>query len=73
MSEWVRTIVSTEPAVRDRSLESLCRGASTEDLLAGCAALELFDVAEALRDGDRADGFFASVFASVAPMSILFS
>jgi hypothetical protein len=40
VSEWVRTIVSTEPAVRDRSLESLCRGASTEDLLAGCAALE---------------------------------
>ena len=41
--------------------------------VAGCAALEFFDVAEALRDGDRADGFFAFVFSSVAPMSILFS
>ncbi len=40
MSELVRIIVSTDPAIRNRSLESLCRGASAAGLLAECEALE---------------------------------
>ncbi|MGO9239302.1 MAG: UTP--glucose-1-phosphate uridylyltransferase [Bryobacteraceae bacterium] len=40
MSELVRTIVSTDPAIRNRSLEGLCRGASAASLLAECEALE---------------------------------
>jgi len=40
MSELVRTIVSAEPAIRNRSLESFCKQASTESLLRECEALE---------------------------------
>ena len=40
MSELVRTIVSADPAIRNRSIEGLCRKASAESLLAECEALE---------------------------------
>ena len=40
MSELVRTIVSADPAIRNRSIEGLCREASAGSLLAECEALE---------------------------------
>jgi hypothetical protein len=40
MSELVRTIVSTQPAIRNRSLDRLCRNSSIDGLLAECEALE---------------------------------
>ncbi len=40
MSELVRTIVSGEAEIRNRPLEGFCQGASCEDLLAECEALE---------------------------------
>ncbi len=40
MSELVRTIVASEPAIRNRPLEGFCRGASTDRLLEECNALE---------------------------------
>src|SRR5262245_4544656 len=36
------TIQAADPEVRNRSLDSLCRGASLDELLAGCADLEAF-------------------------------
>ncbi len=42
MSELVRIITSTDPAMRNRSLDAFCRAASLADLLAECAALERF-------------------------------
>ena len=42
MSELVRIITSSEPEVRNRALDSFCRGASLDELLAECAALEQF-------------------------------
>ena len=41
-SQLVTIIRSSEPAVRNRSLESFCRSASLESLLAECKALERF-------------------------------
>ena len=42
MSTLVAIIAATDPAERNRSIESVCQGASTETLLAECAALEAF-------------------------------
>ncbi len=41
-SELIQTIVSTDAAVRDRSLESMCREATGQRLLADCAELDAF-------------------------------
>ncbi len=38
----IQIITSDEPAVRHRSLESFCRGASTEQLFAACRELDQF-------------------------------
>ncbi len=40
MSELARIITSSDPAVRDRSLDAFCRGASTRELLAATVELE---------------------------------
>ena len=40
--ELLRTIVASDPAVRDRSLEELCAGLDGPDLLAAAAELDLF-------------------------------
>lgn len=40
MSELVRSIVSSEPAIRNRSLEGFCKDAPAESLLKECEALE---------------------------------
>src|ERR1035437_10800210 len=40
MSELVRTIVASEPAIRNRSLDGFCREASAGSLLEECEALE---------------------------------
>jgi len=37
----VEIITSTDPAVRDRSLDAFCRGASLPELLAECAELDV--------------------------------
>ncbi len=42
MNPLVAVITSQEPQVRDQSLDGLCAGASLEDLLAHCAALDQF-------------------------------
>ncbi len=42
MSELIDIITATDPAVRNRSLDAACRGASAEQLLAECAALDTF-------------------------------
>ncbi|MFM7206293.1 MAG: UTP--glucose-1-phosphate uridylyltransferase [Planctomycetaceae bacterium] len=39
-SRLVGIVTAAEPAVRDRSIESVCRGATLEHLLAECVALE---------------------------------
>ncbi len=39
---FVEIIEATDPALRDRSLESLCEGLSADELLAGCAALDAY-------------------------------
>ena len=40
--ELVQIITSTDPEVRNRSLDAFCRAASLDELLAECAALETF-------------------------------
>ena len=40
--ELIRTITSAEGAVRDRSLEELCRNASSSQLLSYCDELDRF-------------------------------
>lgn len=42
MSELVRIITSSEPEIRNRSLDAFCRRASTEQLLSECSALDEF-------------------------------
>jgi hypothetical protein len=42
MSPFIETIVAADPALRDRSLASLCRGLSAPQLLAACEELETF-------------------------------
>ena len=42
MSRFLRVITAADPETRNQSLESLCRGASLEDLLAECSALDRF-------------------------------
>jgi galactokinase/mevalonate kinase-like predicted kinase len=42
MSELIRVITSADPAVRDRSLDAVCRGASLAGLLEEAAALDRF-------------------------------
>jgi len=42
VSELVDVIVSRDPSVRDRSLDSFCRAATLEQLLAECQALDRF-------------------------------
>ena len=43
MTRRLRTVItSADPAVRNASLDSLCRDASLEDLLAECADLDRF-------------------------------
>ena len=42
MSELISIITAADPAVRNRSLDAFCRGASAEQLLAECAALDAF-------------------------------
>jgi hypothetical protein len=41
-SKLVEIITATDPAIRDRSLESVCATATAQELLAECAALEKF-------------------------------
>ena len=38
----VEIITSEDDAIRNRSLDNVCEGASLEELLAHCAALDLF-------------------------------
>jgi hypothetical protein len=40
LNELVRTITSDDPQVRNRSLDALCRGAGSEELLDSCQALD---------------------------------
>ena len=40
--QLVQIITSTEPGIRNRSLDAFCRAASLEMLLAECADLEAF-------------------------------
>lgn len=42
MNRLIATITSREPEIRDRSLDALCAGASLDQLLADCAALDQF-------------------------------
>lgn len=42
MSELVNMITSTDPAIRNRSLDGFCRAATAEKLLQECAALDQF-------------------------------
>lgn len=42
MNPLIAIIVSPEPEIRNQSLESLCAGATLEELLAHCAALDRF-------------------------------
>src|SRR3954470_19199157 len=42
MPELARVITATDPAIRNQSLEDLCRGLSVKALLAECAALDDF-------------------------------
>ncbi len=42
MNPLIGAIVSTDPVERDRSLDSLCAGATLDQLLAHCAALDQF-------------------------------
>ena len=42
MSELVRIITSADPETRNRSLDAYCRGATKDQLLAECAALDEF-------------------------------
>lgn len=42
MSELIKIITATDPAVRNRSLDEFCRAASLETLLQECAALDDF-------------------------------
>jgi hypothetical protein len=42
VSELIAVITSSDPSVRDRSLDSFCRAATLEQLLAECAALDRF-------------------------------
>ena len=42
MSELIRVITSSEPEIRNRSLDAFCRRASTEQLLSECSALDEF-------------------------------
>ncbi len=41
-SELIRIITSPDPAIRDRSLDAVCGGASLEELLAECQELDQF-------------------------------
>ncbi|HEY6228942.1 MAG TPA: hypothetical protein VI282_17615, partial [Verrucomicrobiae bacterium] len=41
-SKLIEIITAEDPAVRDRSLESICAPASLKELLQECAALEQF-------------------------------
>jgi len=41
-SRLVQIITATDPAVRNQSLDAVCRGASLDTLLAECAALDAF-------------------------------
>ena len=42
MSRLVAIVTASDPAVRDRSLDAVCRGLSLEELAAECAALDRF-------------------------------
>jgi UTP--glucose-1-phosphate uridylyltransferase len=42
VSRLIRAITAADPAIRDQSLESLCREASLEDLLRECESLDRF-------------------------------
>jgi len=42
MSELIKIITATDPAIRNRSLDAFCRSASRDQLLAECAALDHF-------------------------------
>ena len=41
-SRLVETITSSDPAIRNRPLDAVCRAASLQELLRECAALEAF-------------------------------
>lgn len=41
-SRLVQIVTATDPAVRNQSLDAVCRGASLEQLLAECSALDAF-------------------------------
>ncbi len=42
MNQLIAAIASTKPEIRDQSIDSLCAGASLEELLANCSALDRF-------------------------------
>lgn len=42
MSRLTEIITASDPAVRNQSLDAVCRGASLDNLLAECAALDSF-------------------------------
>jgi hypothetical protein len=42
MSELIKIITATDPAIRNRSLDAFCRAASLTELLAECEALDRF-------------------------------
>ena len=42
MSKLTEIITSTNPAIRNSSLDAFCRGATLQELLSECQALELF-------------------------------
>ena len=44
MSHLIEIITATDPAIRDRPLDSFARDASLEELLAECEALDRFRV-----------------------------
>lgn len=62
MSRLTAIVTSSEPAVRDQSLDEFCRGASLEELLAECEALdELRRSSENLYERVRALFFLYSI------------
>ncbi len=42
MQQLISLITSSDPAIRDQSLDAICAGLSVDELLAGCAALDDF-------------------------------
>ena len=63
MSELVAVITAREAAIRNRSLDVFCRSASTEEILAECAALEQFRrTSENLYERVRAQFFLYAIY-----------